>query len=620
MQTIDRILIAYVFLWMASCSAEPAGDAAVPRSNASNHADAAEESLPPLAVQLESKYVTDPALWGNLVFDRSALRQRAGSSTAFEALADVIESFHASWLDRDSEALADLLNDDTLRIRQGRAAVGKSAVMSMIDGESRGERPEGHKGSMQLTVRDLELRVAANVAAALYRVDIRGGARWEYADLATILQVFHQTDDRWMVVAHVETLSLGDSSAPVLPDNVPNRVSPIHFDFVYPAENLDRAIDFYAPLIGEPVAKTADRASFRVGQSLFELTTAPVDDRIVIKQGQANGYGIVNVDSLDQVARRLAAAGTSGFRRTPCHRGECIVSEDPSGNILVWRETRTGSSPRDAKAAVSIAGRAPENELETRLLSLMAAWMSADEDAVTQHLARDAIWVDDQHDVAVGDAAIASALRARWASLGANKSGIDGDLRLANIRQRAFGDRSLVTFEAAIDLRDRPIESFSSRVLQVWLSDESGHVLEQSFITRAREASDLPVGGMDYTAYPVTTLGVDGRYYKTLFGSEPYRDNNWFGFWSTTSVFGLVGNYPDVESYSPVPHSSNGYADLSMRSAEEVHAYLVSRGASFPIVAAINDRAGIDDQPGYRQILAVDSEGNLINFSQYLEY
>jgi hypothetical protein len=29
-----------------------------------------------------------------------------------------------------------------------------------------------------------------------------------------------------------------------------------------------------------------------------------------------------------------------------------------------------------------------------------------------------------------------------------------------------------------------------------------------------------------------------------MFDSEPYRDDNWFGFWSTSSVFGLVGDYP----------------------------------------------------------------------------
>ena len=125
---------------------------------------------------------------------------------------------------------------------------------------------------------------------------------------------------------------------------------------------------------------------------------------------------------------------------------------------------------------------------------------------------------------------------------------------------------------------------------------------------------------MDYTAYPVADLGVAGRFYKIVLGSEPYRDNNWFGFWSTASVFGLVGDIPDINSYSAIPHHGNGYADFSVRSVEDVYAYLRSRGATFPLVEGINSAPGIDSQPGYKQVLAVDSEGNLINFSQYLEY
>ena len=85
-------------------------------------------------------------------------------------------------------------------------------------------------------------------------------------------------------------------------------------------------------------------------------------------------------------------------------------------------------------------------------------------------------------------------------------------------------------------------------------------------------------------------------------------------------AYTFVGDYPDVKSYSAIPHRSNGYADLSIRSTEEVYAYLRSKGATFPLIEGINNVQGIDSQPGYKQILAVDSEGNLVNFSQYLEY
>lgn len=52
-------------------------------------------------------------------------------------------------------------------------------------------------------------------------------------------------------------------------------------------------------------------------------------------------------------------------------------------------------------------------------------------------------------------------------------------------------------------------------------------------------------------------------------------------------------------------------------SANQSYAYLVAQGATFPRIPAINDVSGIDDQPGYRQILATDSEGNGVLLTEY---
>ncbi len=53
---------------------------------------------------------------------------------------------------------------------------------------------------------------------------------------------------------------------------------------------------------------------------------------------------------------------------------------------------------------------------------------------------------------------------------------------------------------------------------------------------------------------------------------------------------------------------------------DETLSLLKKSGAELPHVPGINDQAGIDPNAGYHQILAIDTEGNLINFSQYLEY
>ena len=38
-----------------------------------------------------------------------------------------------------------------------------------------------------------------NFSIALYSVGIKGGARWEFSDLATIFQVFHKVDNKWIL-------------------------------------------------------------------------------------------------------------------------------------------------------------------------------------------------------------------------------------------------------------------------------------------------------------------------------------------------------------------------------------------------------------------------------------
>ena len=575
----------------------------------------------PLSVQAESMYVTDQSRWGKLVFDRDEISESIGPQGDIEALADLVERYHRHWLDRNDGELMRLVDDEITRFRQGRVASGAAAVRAQISSESRGERPEGHSSSMQLVIRNMRIRVDGRFASALYRVAIRGGARWEYADLATILQVFRRVDNVWKLVGHTESLRLGDHDLPAVPDDVPNRHAPFRFDFVYPVRDLRRAIDFYTPLLGPPTAQSATRASFRFQDSYFELEAQPIDPRMTIADGLANGYAAIDVDSLAGIARRLAETGESHIELTACGKDQCMVTEDPSGNVIVWREVSTDASTSAVRPTVSYsAGARPGGSIGVDIFLAMTAWMTNDSGSLLGRLTVDSIWLDDALGVAAGPSQIEQALRSRWQMLERGVDGLNGDLVLRNVTARSIGDRVLVTFEAMLEMRSNPKNSISAFVTQIWVNDDVMTKLEQTYIASSRGVRDIPVNSMGYTAYPVTNLGIAGRFYKIVLGSEPYRDDNWFGFWSTASVFGLVGDIPDIDSYSPIPHHGNGYADLSVRSVEEVYAYLRSQGATFPLVEGINKVPGIDSQPGYKQVLAVDSEGNLVNFSQYLEY
>ncbi len=573
----------------------------------------------PLPVQMESKYVTDRSLWGRLIFDRDKV---SGSHQLIEdkrKIMDLIETYHRHWLDRRNKEVSELLDEEIVRFRDGRITYGLTDTFKRIKNESRGERPSGYASSMQLEIVDMQIHSEINFSIALYSVGIKGGARWEYSDLATIFQVFHKVDDKWKIIGHIENFRLDNPNVRKLPDTVPNRRSPFNFDFVYPVKDLQRAIDFYSPLLGSPEIVTSTSASFRVGDSYFELESEPIDDRISVMYGRANGYGIINVNSLSNIRDQIRGLIDINMKTKPCGVAECLITEDTSGNIVIWREYKSTNTSPNKKPTIQSLSELGQPPVFSKLMQSINAWITNDSSSLMDMQTNKAVWIDDANGVAQGRQQIKLALQSRWELFDKGPNGINADVATKNFQIRNIADRHLVTLEMSINMRTNPKRSFNVLLTQVWKREGLDLKLEHTFIAQNRYNKDTPVNGMDYTAYPVYDLGKAGRFYKNLFGSEPYRDDNWFGFWSTTSVFGLVGPMSE-NSWTPIPNRSNGYADLSIGSAEEVYEYLKSKGASFPVVEAINDTSGIDEQPGYNQILAIDSEGNLINFSEYLEY
>jgi ketosteroid isomerase-like protein len=576
-----------------------------------------------LAVQGKSGYVTDRSRWGKLIFDPAQIKVRGGSAEDVSAIATLIEKYHRAWLSRDAVATATLLDADVVRFRGNSARFGSAAVLKRMARESRGERPEGYAGSTELALRDVQLSIDGDTATAFYRIDTHVGARWEFSDLLTVKQAFHQTDGRWTLFHHVESERLDDSNAPALPDREPNRRTPFVLDFAYPVKNLTRAIAFYAPFLGEPDMVTKERASFSLLDSHFELEAAPFDDRITIKHGAGNGYGIINVPDLDAVRAILETTGT---KKTDvpkaCGPDLCLIAEDPSKNIVVWRQHQAVVSSEAARPTLSFSDTTKERA-PAELQRVLQAWMNADHVALVRHVTKDSVWVDDALTqplgVAMGRDAIGDALVARWGMLDRGTDGLQADMSVTELRTRTFGAGQIVTFELALQRRGAHPVLEHSFVSQFWMPYAGESKIKSAFIARKFVDSDMPVSDLDYTAYPLLHMGEAGRFYRTVLGTEPYRDSNWFGFWSVNSVFGMLRS-PKNTPFKPYPHRNNGYADFTMRSAEEVLGMLQKSGAELPHVPGINNRAGIDPNPGYRQVLAIDTEGNLINFSEYGEY
>jgi|TARA_B100002003_G_scaffold156002_1_gene144619 ketosteroid isomerase-like protein/catechol 2,3-dioxygenase-like lactoylglutathione lyase family enzyme len=573
----------------------------------------------PLPVQMESKYVTDRSLWGRLIFDRYKVSGSYQRIEDKEKIMDLIETYHRHWLDGSNEELSALLDEEIIRFRGAGVTYGFTDVFRRIKNESRGERPSGYNSSMQLEIGDMQIHSEKNFSIALYSVAIRGGARWEYSDLATIFQVFHKVEDKWKIIGHIESFRLDNPNINKPSDSVPNRRASFTFDFVYPVKDLQRAIDFYSPLLGSPEIVTSTSASFRVGDSYFELDSEHIDDRISVINGRANGYGIINVNSLSNIRDKIKDLLNINIKTKSCGRAECLITKDSSGNIIIWRKYKPINTSQNKKPTIQSGSESDQPPVYAKLTKVISAWITNDSSSLIDMHTNKAVWIDDAYGIAQGKKQIKQALQSRWKSFDGGPNGINADVTTKNFQIRNIADRYLVTLEMSIDMRANPKRSFDALLTQVWKRKGLDLKLEHTFIAQMRYNKDTPVNGMDYTAYPVYDLGKAGRFYKNLFGSEPYRDENWFGFWSTTSVFGLVGPMSE-NSWTPIPNRSNGYADLSIGSAEEVYEYLKSKGSSFPVLEGINDTPGIDEQPGYNQILAIDSEGNLINFSEYLEY
>ena len=58
----------------------------------------------------------------------------------------------------------------------------------------------------------------------------------------------------------------------------------------------------------------------------------------------------------------------------------------------------------------------------------------------------------------------------------------------------------------------------------------------------------------------------------------------------------------------PRPGIPTGYMSFWVRDIQAAYDWLVSQGSKFPVIPAINNKKGIDPNPGYTQVLATDTE------------
>jgi ketosteroid isomerase-like protein/predicted enzyme related to lactoylglutathione lyase len=563
----------------------PAREAAVPAS--------------PLAVAPAVAPMAPPrAHHGHVALDPAAVRfvgpgAAADRNAAVEAILQLLES----WCALDAAAYRGWLDPDVTRLSAvtGRLR-GPEAVVAALPREWEAWERPGGEIAVDLAVVDAEVELAGDTATALYTVEVAGqeSVRWAFDDRWLVYQVFRRGgDDRFRLLHQTLATDL----------DTPGTRPGFDFEFAVPVRDLARAVAFYVPLLGEPDAVGPTRAQFTSGASRFVLDAEGLGGRAVPRPGLPSGYGTLLVPDITAFAVELETPVTvvGGDRMA--------VVRDPSGNPFVVREQhfeQSGAPPEGPQAA---------SELPAAAQAALAAWLHADAAGLAAQQASDADWFDNRRSndggVARGAAAIRDRVTADWLGYDRSPAGLSARLTVSDVAVVELGGRQLVSYRATLE--GRGAHAFRDRVLVTQMVT-AGRV---AMTFGVRVLPEALVRELDYSAYPAADLRASERFFRRVMRlGKPYTDEGWFGFWGAHAVFGIFSADRKVDGI-PVPGSANAYPSFWVASLRQTHAYLAAHGASFPVIPAINSRAGVDREPGYKQLAATDPAGNVLVFTEY---
>lgn len=514
-----------------------------------------------------------------------------------------LRAFVAAWWDRylhmDAAALKERMSDDVTRL-SGTVRQGRPAVLAGLAEEWKSfERPGGVIAN-ERSVRQARLWSDGRHATALYWLEIEGGARWTYSDQALVVQAFRKEGGRWLLVHE----TLVDGAEADLDD--PGSTAPENFEFEFasPAGDLDRAVRFYAKLLGPPEVRTSSRATFLLRGARFHLDASGLHGYASRKVGLPAGWPEFLVADLSKWRVRTLAKGTRG-------PDPYVVAADPGGNVFVLVERRYASAgvpaPTGPSGFPSDAGAAR---------AVQEAWLRTDGAALARLHARGGLWYDGSRlktrGLESGAGLVPALERWYWPRYDRSSKGLAAKLSVRSVRVRPLGDRRLVSgvrmLEGLGPHRFRE-ESLFTHVLD-------GPGVAATVIAPSGDSPGLALE-LDYAAVPTADLDANRRFYTgTLDLGKPYSDEDYFGWWSRTWVFGTYLADPETDGI-PRPDRTNAYLSLWVPDAAALQAWLEKQGSRFPVIPSINNDGGVDSEPGYRQVYATDTEGCGVLFSEY---
>ena len=555
--------------------------------------------------------------WGDVRIETESVVAPGVSSNDRTALLEMVERHHRAWLAQDAAALVDLIAIDAVRV-QTRSGLnqGADAIVAALAMEWEPyERPEGIVAQTFL-VNNVQLDVRGDYATASYWIEAHGGARWEFDERQLGLDIYRRTQSSWELLFHANTEARRYARA--------DQADLLEMEFVYPAQDIARALAFYEPLLGKPERESATRISYSLGRTRFHLDSARLGGSVEPVEGYPNGYAEFIVGDLEGLMMRLRSAGVSVRAVEDTVGRPMALVHDPDGNVLLVRQ-RAVVEDSTVPPALTLASDAPGEIPQAMVERQWRAFLTMDSDGFVDDMSPRSRWAfatDRSPTVAYeGIDEIREGLTSVWSEFDRGIAGLPVQADIgAPVVQLLDG---IITVCYEYRLSGLGALGFEQRGVAAHLLERRDRdwSIKASFISTLPNI-ERPILSLDYTGYPVTRLPRDrvGRterfYTNTLRLGSPYPDWGYRGWWTPGSVFGVYrarGLSPELLR----PNRSNGYVSFWVRSAREMYKYLQARESAFPLLPAINDRRGIDRQPGYIQIVSTDSEGNLVLFTEY---
>ena len=525
-------------------------------------------------------------------------------------LRKVIINFWQAYLQLDAHNYLEQFTTDALRL-SSRAATrqrGHADIRAGLSAEWEAFERPNQRIAEQMVVTHAEFNFMGEMATAIYWVDITGGVRWNYTDQGLIFQAFTKQDTDWKIVHHTDAWSLDYDVAA----QQPGQGKTVDFAYAYPVKDLARAVQFYTPLLGKPEFLTPSRASFNLKGGHFLLETSDWRGAARLRNNLPNGYALFQVNHLVAEVARLAEAEVEFTILSEGNRADkYAMGFDADQNLLILWEKNFKTAP-DITPTVS---GFPEGFTAQWAKRVMQAWLTMDVDTITEYTSK-GTWFDDtrlKHRGLERGKQIGTALQTVYWSQYDHGAGLAAELEVSHFQQHKLDSRYLVSYD--MKLTGKGAHPFRDSAWVTQLFDNKGQALHTFIVDNNHSIN--PVLELDYTGYPTQDIDVARKFYKNIMKlGEGYHDEGYYGFWSNHAVFGLYEADPE-QDHLPQPHRANGYMSFWVRSAQEIYEYLKQNGSTFPVIPAINDRKGIDKQPGYTQVVSTDSEGNVLIFTEY---